>query len=353
MGGVIGRSLRAAVAAVLAWSIVLPMGGLADDYPFYAPLGAVVATTASVIGSVRETIRTIAAMALGVAVAVVSTPLPVPAALLLVVALGTALVTSWPLAKVLGDGGAWVPVTALFVLVIGGDDPWTYATAYVGLTALGALVALVVNATWPPLPLRAEARALAHVRDRLADRLAAVAHSLRGQRPPTPEEWQQQVSDLDTLVTLMRAVAAQAGEARRANWRVRRWADAAERRYAEARALERLALLVEDIGDLLADQEHAERAHVALGPDLRPYAAQALEALAALLHSVEGGVEDRTEDEVEDGVESRAVAQARQRAEELVAAMRRVRAGTGDDLITAGALATSIQRTLSSLLPEG
>lgn len=338
MGVEVGRPLRAAVAAMLAWLAVLPLGGAAADYPYYAPLGAVVAVTSSVIGSVRGSLQTIAAMAVGVVLAVASTPFPQVVGLLVVVALGTALATSRPF-EILGTASSWTPVTGMFVLVIGGDSPWDYAGAYVGLTTLGALIGLAVNALWPPLPLRAEARALARVRDALADRLDSVAEGLRGDLPPTPDEWAARVSDLDLLVARMRTVATQAGEARRANWRVRRWRTSSEQRYLEARALERLAFLVEDLTDLLADQEHAHREAVALGPDLRPHAAEALAALGDVLRTVA------------DGVDEAALERARATCEELVDAMRRVRRDTGDDLITAGGVVTTVGRTLSALQP--
>lgn len=341
MGAEIGRSLRAAVAAGAAWLAVQMLGGVAEDYPYYAPLGAVVAVTASVIGSVRESLQTIGAMALGAAIAMASTPLPQVLSLVVVVGLGTAVMTSRLGFDHLGDARSWVPIAGMFILVIGGDSPLDFAEAYLGLTALGAFIGLATNALWPPLPLRAEARALASVRDGLAGRLERVAESLRGDRPPTPDEWTAQVGDLDVLVGRMRSVATQAGDARRVNWRLRRWSASAQQRYLEARALERLAFLVEDLGDLLADQEHAEREHVALGPELRPYAAEALDALAEVLRSVDDGIDDG------------AVRRAHARCEVLVGAMRRVREDTGDDLITAGGVVTAIERTLSSLRPVG
>jgi len=340
MGAELGRSLRAAVAAVVAWLIVQPMDGVAAHYPYYAPLGAVVTMTASVMGSLRESLQTIGAIALGVAVAFVFTPVPEPVSLLLVVAVGTVVMTTRPAYDWLGDQRTWVPITGMYVLVIGGDPPWKYAEAYVGLTALGAVVGLAVNTLWPPMPLRAEARTLGRVRDTLAERIESVASRLRGERPPTPGEWGDHVHDLDVLVQRMREVAAQAGDARRVNWRVFRWRRSAEQRYLEARALERLAFLVEDLGDLISDQEHAEREHVALGPDLRPHAADALDELAAVLRTVDGGVDED------------AVARAEERCEDLVQAMRRVREDTGDDLITAGGVVTAIRRTLDSVRPD-
>ena len=38
-------SLKAALAAALSWLAVLPLWGVADEYPYYAPLGAVIAVT--------------------------------------------------------------------------------------------------------------------------------------------------------------------------------------------------------------------------------------------------------------------------------------------------------------------
>lgn len=339
MGAEIGRPLRAAVAAVLAWLAVAAIGGIATDYPYYAPLGAVIAVTSSVVGSIRESLSAIVAMSLGVVLALVTTPLPVVASLLVVVLLGTAVPLVPPFDR-LGTTASWTPITGMFVLIIGGETPWDYAGAYVGLTTVGALIGLAVNALWPPLPLRAEARVVNRVRDQLAERLDSVAAGLRGQQPPTPDEWVERIERLDALVTRMRGVASQAADSRRGNWRVRRWREASEARYREARALERLAFLAEDLTDLLADQENALREHVALGPPLRPYAADALDALAGVLRTVDQG-----------GVDEAAAMRAAAAREELVQAMRRVRQDTGDDLVTAGGVATAVNRTLSALPP--
>jgi uncharacterized membrane protein YgaE (UPF0421/DUF939 family) len=337
----LGRPLRAAVAATAAWLVVMPLGGAIADYPYYAPLGAVIAVTSSVIGSARETLRTIIAMSLGVGLAVLTWPLPVVWSLLVVVLLGSA-VSVTPYLKRLGGSASWTPITGMFVLVIGAQaqSPWDYAGAYVGLVTVGALIGMGLNVVWPPLPLKAEARTVRRVRDEIVEHLDSVAHGLRGEEPPTPEEWDARIRRLEGLVGRMRGVASQAGEARRANWRVRRRRTAAERRYQEARALERLSFLMEDLTDLLSDQEHADRERVALGPDLRPYAADALGALADVLRTVE-----------EAGVDEAAVMRAAASREELVHAMRRVREDTGDDLLTAGGVVTAVNRTLDSLPP--
>lgn len=325
------------MAATLAWLMVQPFGGLADSYPYYAPLGAVVAVTATVIGSVRESLQTIAAISIGVILAGASTPLPQLPSLLLVVALGT-VATVHPAFRWLGPAARWAPITGMFVLIIGGDSPWEYATAYVILTSFGALVGLTVNALWPPLPLRAEQRQLDQARDRLADRLDSVADGLDGDGPPTLSEWTARADGVEPLVDELRSLAGQAHDARRGNWRLKRWGDDAFRRYQQARALERSAFLVEDLVELLRDQEHADREHVALGPTLRPYAARVLGALADVLRT--GGADD--EDEARLAAADRAI-------DDLVQAMRAVRRDTGDDLITAGAVVTGAGRTLTAL----
>ena len=62
-------AVKAAVAAALSWLLAMPLGGIADDYPYYAPLGAVLAVTWTVAGSVRESLQGLAAIAVGAAIA--------------------------------------------------------------------------------------------------------------------------------------------------------------------------------------------------------------------------------------------------------------------------------------------
>jgi uncharacterized membrane protein YgaE (UPF0421/DUF939 family) len=332
----ISRPFRAALAAVLAWLVVQPFGGLIGEYAYYAPLGAVIAVTATVLGSARESFQAIVAMAIGVALATASIALPEVLGLLVVVALGTVVAIA-PWFSWLGTSGSLTPVTAMFVLVIGGDSPWDYAAAYLGLTTLGALVGLAVNLSWPPLPLGSEDAVFDQMREGLAEQLTAISEGLDGDRPPTPDEWAGRQHAIDLLVTEMRTVATHAAEARQANWRARR-RGLIDARYEEARSYERLAFLVQDLRDLLAAQEHADRERVALGPRLRPYAARALRDLATALCETHGR-----------DVDAEALARAETSVDALVHAMRGVRLVTGDDLLTAGAVVTTVGRTLASL----
>ncbi|HVE25696.1 MAG TPA: hypothetical protein VNC22_09840 [Sporichthya sp.] len=140
-------SMKASVAAGLAWLLAGPLGGLADHYRYYAPLGAVVATSTTAARSLRETVQALTSITLGAATALVALALPAPRVLALVLATGVGVaVGSCPL---LGRRSSWVPITALFVLLVGDAHPWHYALGYASLTTAGAVVGIAVDAVLP------------------------------------------------------------------------------------------------------------------------------------------------------------------------------------------------------------
>ena len=122
------QSLKAAVAAGLAWVLVLPLGGVADAYPYYAPLGAVIAVSSTVANSVRSSLQAVVSIAIGAAIAVgvmLATDLPAAVDIVLVVLIGS-LATGW---QVFGAQASYGPISGLFVLIIGQDDPLAMAVA--------------------------------------------------------------------------------------------------------------------------------------------------------------------------------------------------------------------------------
>src|SRR5690349_3281439 len=124
------RSVKAAAAAGLAWLLVLPLWGVADEYPYYAPLGAVIAVSTTVAGSVRESLQAVLGIALGAVIAVaVMTATDVPVAVdIVLVVLVASVVSGW---RRLGSQRSFVPVSAIFVLILGQDDPIGMSVAYV------------------------------------------------------------------------------------------------------------------------------------------------------------------------------------------------------------------------------
>ena len=332
-------SVKCAVAGALAWLLVLPLGGVADDYPYYAPLGAVVAVGATVVNSLRSSLQGVAALLLGAAVAFVVGVLPLPevVAVASVVGVGTAL-AGW---RYLGQMASWVPVSALFILTIGRSDPGDYALAYVGLTGLGAVVGVLVNAAVPPLPLTATASSQSDLLEALASQLDDLADGLVQHRLLSPAEWEERRWDVEPRNAQMRHLVDEAVEARRANWRASKWRETADRQYALARALEQLSFMVEGITGLVVEQEHAERRTVVLGPTLRPPTASALQAMAQVLRCVEEGT-----------AQPDALHRADRAVGELADAVRDLRGRTEDDLFAAGTIVTAVRRGIRALADE-
>lgn len=332
-------SLKAALAAALAWLAVQPLSGVADEYPYYAPLGAVIAVTTTVAGSVRESVQGVLAIFAGAALALgaVLTPLPTVAELAIVVALGSAL-TAWPR---FGAKASWVPISALFVLIIGRGDAMDYAIAYLGLTSLGAVIGVALNVAFPPLALTPMADSIDRLRGVLASQLDDLADGLRFEEPLTAEEWAERERAIRPTTEEMQRVVGHATDARRANWRARRWDEHAQRRYQQARALQQVAFLIEDLTALVVEYERSEKDRMVLGPSLRPYAADTLAALAECLRSVR-----------EEKADTECLRRTDSAVSTLATVIREVRSGSEDDLFAAGALVTGTKRALASLVPD-
>lgn len=114
-----------------------------DEYRYYAALGAFTVVGLLVVDSVKESLRVLGAVSIGVGTAVVlqalswTNPLTVAVAVLVSVVLGAL--------PVLGEQRSWAPLAALFVLATGGPDPEPIALGYLVQVPLGAAVGILVN----------------------------------------------------------------------------------------------------------------------------------------------------------------------------------------------------------------
>jgi uncharacterized membrane protein YgaE (UPF0421/DUF939 family) len=334
------RSLKVAAAAGLSWLLILPLGGVADEYPYYAPLGAVIAVSTTVAGSVRESAQAVLGIGLGAAIAVgvmTTTDLPVVVDIVLVVLVAT-LLTAW---QRLGSQASFAPISGIFVLILGQDDPWGMSMAYTGLVALGAAVGVGLNIVFPPLALSPMADSVRRLREVLADQLDDLAAGLLSEEVLTRDEWSRRQRAIRPDTEDLQRVVGHATDSRRANWRAKRWSETAEQRYQQARALQQVAFLIEDITALVVDQEHADRQLVALGPRLRPHAAHVLQDLAQALRSVEG----ETAAEAELRETDAAVLK-------LATEVRDERERTDHDLFAAGTIVAGVRRAMASLTPD-
>ena len=118
-------ALKAALACMLAYMVAPFMPGVVAQYPYYAPLGALVAMYPSLTGSLRTAGQTLLGLGVGMllALTVQLTPWPVVITLFPAIALGVILagvrtstvytVGTATVAPIIGAGGLGVPIIAI------------------------------------------------------------------------------------------------------------------------------------------------------------------------------------------------------------------------------------------------
>lgn len=249
-------ALKTAFAASVAWFLA-PLIPLADaDYSYYAPLGAVVSMYPTLVRSLRTGFQALLGLALGAALAFATLAIGVPrvAGIALVVGIGVLLAG----VRVLGEGRSWVPVTGLFVLLIGGVNADDYSINYLVHMVLGVIVGLIVNFTIiPPIYLqRAEVR-LNRLRDRVAGRMRDLAQAIED-NSLTEHDWEADLRGLDEASHTVRGEVQQAEESRRGNPRARKHTALATLNHSRMRALERVLFFVRDLTDVLGGLDAGE-----------------------------------------------------------------------------------------------
>ena len=324
-------ALKGALAASLAWFVGLVAPPPFAEYPYYAPLGAVLATTSTIVRSVRDSLQSVAAVLVGAIIARTVALLPLPGLLELAVVVGLALLcVGW---RIFGDMGSWTVMSAIFVLILGSGDGADYVGSYAGLIVVGAAIGIGVNVLLPPLPLTP----------------SELADWLENEGPLVPDEWEERRQDLVPTVERARAAVAQTREASRANVRVRyngneHWV-ASQTRRAGALGIE--ADVVDEIVRLLVEWEREGRDDVALGQQLRPEFAGTLRAFAvALRAAVTRDVADES-DAAEDAAE--AVDRLDESIQDLRQVVRTAQRSSEYDYFVAGALIIKLARGADTL----
>ncbi len=342
---VIGRwprvemALKAALSAAIAWQIasVLPLDA-AETYPYYAPLGAVVATYPSIQGSVAESLRSVLGIIAGAVLALTADALVPAGAVLVPVVVGVGVLVAG--LRVFGDQRSWVPMAALFVLVIGAQDPITYVTAYSALTLMGAAVAVVVAMLLPTVPLAQSTRAIARLATTLADQLRDLADGVEADEPPPVAQWRERARSLEPVLATVRASSTDVRRSLRANARASRERGVVDRQRGEALVLDAVATRTSDLTDLLLDTGVVGGEHVAVVEPLRAPTAEALRACATAVRPLAQVDRPRGEDVDEVRAAVRRLSDAVAAAEVPTALQRE----------GAGAVVTALRRLLGALV---
>jgi uncharacterized membrane protein YgaE (UPF0421/DUF939 family) len=330
-------ALKTAVAASLAWLIARQIPGPAQEYSFYAPFGAVVTMYPTIARSARQTLTAVSAILLGAALAIAVDAVLDPDAAVLAVVVGVGvLLGGLPGIRAQSE---FVPIAALFTLVLGQGAEIEYAGAYAGLFLLGALVSVVLNAAFPSFPVRQVDDALRRLRAALAEHLCHLAARLTD--PDAESGDGPDRSQLGRLTTAARDAALQAEESLQGNRRARRARHAVLARRDTFLALERVVLLVDDLHALRQDEPWGQDV-LRVPAELRHPMAAALDALAEAVTTV--GLDDD-----EPGRRADVDAAVRDLAEALHR-HDRSQGPTADSFIVA-TIITTLRRTLSVLTP--
>ncbi|WP_223623727.1 aromatic acid exporter family protein [Microbacterium sp. EST19A] len=243
---------KTTLAVGLAWTIAPHMPGVTDEYPYYAPLGALVSMYPTLMGSVRSGLQTLIGLVTGIGLAtlVVLTVGPTWWTVPLVIGVGVLLSgTGW-----FGAGREYVPIAALFVLVVGGQDADDYSLGYLTQMAVGVVIGLLVNVLIAPAPLTGAAAARVDAfRAQLGAHLHDIGSAVSESWPPEHEQWADDAASLADTAASLRAALAEADESRRGN--LRAWGRRGETAHIHGQlaTLDRVAHLIRDISDATAD----------------------------------------------------------------------------------------------------
>lgn len=242
---------KAGLAAGISFLIAPSMPGSAAEYPYYAPLGALVAMYENVAGSIRQGLQTLVGLAAGIGLAFLlisfgATPLTVG----VVMALGV-LLAGLPR---LGAGRDWIPTAALLVLLVGGHNPDDFSFGYLLQMGVGVAVGVIVNLlVFPPLHFNAAALSLAELRLALARQLTDMGTAVHEKWPPEHEDWSRRSEELAKSARSVRAAVEKADASREANPRRRFHPRDVDLDYRNVRDLERVTFHIQDMTEVLAD----------------------------------------------------------------------------------------------------
>ena len=250
-------ALKAGLAAGVAFAIAPFMPGSAADYPYYAPLGALVAMYENVAGSMRQGVQTLVGLAIGVGLAFMLFSLGSPSPWTVAVVMGLGVILAG-LPKI-GSGRDWIPTAALLVLLVGGHNPDTFSFGYLFQMGVGVTVGIAVNLlVFPPLHFRAAALSIAELRQALAQQLWDMGKALKESWPPEHVDWSRRSEALAAHARSVRLAVEKADASRQANPRRHLHPRDLNLDYRNLRDPERLTFHVQDVTQVLSDVIWAE-----------------------------------------------------------------------------------------------
>jgi uncharacterized membrane protein YgaE (UPF0421/DUF939 family) len=288
---------KTALAVGIAWAVAPLMPGVTDEFPYYAPLGALISMYPTLMSSAKSSLQTLLGLAAGIGLAILIVLTVGPSLWSVVVAVGIGTLvsgTGW-----FGVGREYIPMAALFVLIIGGQNADAYSLGYIAQMAVGVTIGLAVNLLVPPAPLGAEAAArIDAFQHRLSAHLRGIADAVQEAWPPEHSEWAQDVGALAETTRTLRSALAEADESRLGNPRAWRQHADTQDQHRRLEVLEEIAHQIRDISGCLTDTIWERPGAFPLDAELEAPLAAACRAAADLLDSADPDDRDRADDAV-------------------------------------------------------
>lgn len=273
---------KTALAVGIAWPVGHAMPWNVDDFPYYAPLGALISVYPSLMSSAESAAQSLAGLAFGLvlALAVVITVGPTWWSISLVVGVGVLFTgTGW-----FGVGRDYVPMAALLVLIIGGSNAEDYSLGYLVQMLAGVVIGLTVNFVIAPPTGATNARAqIDHLRERLAQQLRDIGEALAESWPPEQQTWAENTADLMALAGETRESLTIADDGRKANPRALILRTRLRGDYLHLDRLVRLAHQTREISEMLASAVWRGNSSMRLDASLAAPISVACKAVAAAI----------------------------------------------------------------------
>jgi uncharacterized membrane protein YgaE (UPF0421/DUF939 family) len=277
-------ALKTAIAAGLAWPVAQLLPGTVDEYSYYAPLGALLSMMPTLMGSLRTTLQTVIGLLVGVALAWAVLESPLPGLISVPLAVGFGVIFGG--LRGLGSGRDYVPIAALFVLVVGGGQADDYSYGYVIQMGVGLAIGFIVNLSIaPPLRFRESTAEISALRSEIAQNLEGMSEALVEDWPPEDQEWFEGVKSLRDSIKAAEPIIEEAGESRRINPRAHWQKHDVQQDFDDLDALSVLARHTLELGEAISAAIWSDPVPVRLSQDLREPLSAVLARMAELVRA--------------------------------------------------------------------
>lgn len=187
-------------------------------------------------------------------------------------------------------GQEYLPIAALFVLIVGGQDADAYSIGYLVQMSVGIAVGLAVNLLIvPPLSFDSAVLQLSRFRLTLAQHLNDVGEALTENWPPEREDWASQNDALSATAMEVREAVHNADTSGKGNPRARLKKQDASGYYADLAVLENITFHIRDLTEVLAGAVWGKPFPVDLPASLCPPLSDAINAVATVLQAWNDG----------------------------------------------------------------